>query len=128
MERKLITIDEFKNEYKKFLMEYRHYSENEADFSISDFDDPWSYELCEYEFENNETIDEIEYEVYSCKIDFVKHFGSMYRMMGGTGDKEFDRALKKMDTPFEFTFYVDMTNHNGTFGAYVKARKLFEID
>ena len=99
--------------FKQYLMDVIEYDEMDADFIVrSDFANPYDTPFIEQEFEGEYTIDGKEYEVRSCKTNFM--MVGLYRL----ADAE----------PFEFYMLFDKaTMSNSTVGAYQTADKMYII-
>lgn len=109
----LINHDAIAQAFKQYLMEVIGYDAMDADFIVrNDFANPYDTPFIEQEFEGEYTIDGKDYEVRSCKTNFM--MVGLYRLA---------------DTkPFEFYVLFDKaTMANSTVGAYQMADKMYII-
>ena len=97
--------------FKKYLMDVLGYDDGDADFvTRNDFENPYDTPFIEQDFEGDYTIGGKEYEVRSCKTNFM--------MVGlfHLADVE----------PFEFYMLFDKeTLPDNSVGSYQSARKMY---
>ena len=105
-----LDIEGIKEVFGKHMMKYRGYSEAEAKMAVYDFPDPYRNPYLIEEYDGDETVDGVDYQVYSdytdltrCDIDDVPPF-------------RFYTLYRKEDIP----------NHK--VGEYMAARKLFRLE
>ena len=83
-----LDIEGIKEVFGKHMMKYRGYSEAEAKMAVYDFPDPYRNPYLIEEYDGDETVDGVDYQVYSdytdltrCDIDDVPpfRFYTLYR-------------------------------------------------
>ena len=109
---KLITEKKLIDEFKNYLVEELGFLDDMADEYSKEIRNPYDCLWVLSEYDSCETIDGIEYEVFSCHTDFL-YCGI------------FDYIDKP---PFEFYMLIDLkTLPDHTVGAYSRSRKKFIV-
>lgn len=107
---KYLNVEEIKQAFAKHLMNYRGYTEEEADIAVCDFPDPYS----------NCYLDE-QY-IESCEIDgvaYTKYASSTFLWRVG---------IHNVPNFNFYTYYREEDIKDCTVGEYMNARKLFQVD